>query len=99
MWVPNVLVSKSGNCCHFWAVLGPDKGTYIHDDHTKGGGGFLEISHVCKDFIVFEQLIYCSFLQTVGVGIKKLAIFCRCHKWMTPNYNDYNDHDNDQEQE
>ena len=51
--------------------------------------GFLTISQVFADSIVFEQLIYCSFLQTVRVGVKKnWSFFCGCHKWMTPHLND-----------
>ena len=37
--------------------------------------------------IVFKQQIYCSFLRKtgVGVGVKKLVIFCRCHNCMITN--------------
>ena len=37
--------------------------------------GFLTTSQVFADSIVFEQLIYCSFLQTVRVGVKKIGHF------------------------
>ena len=61
------------------------KGLYIYDDYSIGGWRFLKICHVFAGSIVFEQLIYGSFLHAVVVGVKKLVIFCGCHKWMTPN--------------
>ena len=58
---------------------------------TKGGWGILEMCfcQVFANSIVFEQLIYCSFWQTMGVGVKKLVIFCGCHKQMTLNISDW----------
>ena len=46
---------------------------------------------VCR-FYFFEIEIYCSFLRMVGIErvIKKIIIFCRCHKWMTPYLPDIN---------
>ena len=45
-----------------------------------GGGGLLEICHMFVHSIVFEQLIYSSFLQTAEVRVRKLMIFMGCHK-------------------
>ena len=52
------------------------KGPYIYDVHTEGGWGSLEICHAFANS--------CSFFQMVGEGVKKLVIFCGCHKQMTP---------------
>ena len=65
-----------------------NKGLYSYDDHRIGGGQALKICHVFADSIVFEQLTYCSFLPTAGVGVKKFVLVCVCHKWMTPNLSD-----------
>ena len=46
----------------------------------EGGGGLLEICHMFVHSIVFEQLIYSSFLQTAEVRVRKLMIFMGCHK-------------------
>ena len=40
------------------------------------------------DSIVFEQLIYCSFLQTEVGGEKYWSFLCGCHKWRTSNLSD-----------
>ena len=60
------------------------KGLYIYDNHRIGRGQVLKMCHVFADSIVFEQF-YCSFFQAVEAGVKKLIIFCGCHKWMTRN--------------
>ena len=41
-----------------------------------------------SDSTVFEQLIYCSFLQTGGGGEKYWSFLCGCHKWGTSNLSD-----------
>ena len=51
------------------------KGLYIYDDHRIGEGQVLKICHVFGDSFVFEQLMHCSFLQTVGAGVKKWSFF------------------------
>ena len=56
-------------------LLSYKKGPYIHDIHTEGGWGSLEICHVFADSIVLKQQIYCSFLQMVGVGGSKIWSF------------------------
>ena len=58
-----------------WGKSDLSKGLYIYDDHRIGGGQVLKICHVFADYIVFEQLIYCSFLQAVGAGMKNWSFF------------------------
>ena len=59
-------LGKSNLSRNKWEKSDLSKETYIYDDDTKGGWGILEICHVFADSIIFEQLIYCSFLKTVG---------------------------------
>ena len=58
-----------------WETSDLSKGIYIYGDHKKSEWGVVEICHVFADSIVFKQLIYCSFLQTVGKECKKLSFF------------------------
>ena len=50
--------------------------TFIYDDHKRGGWeGVREICPVSTNSAVFEHLIYCSFLQRMGVGGQNISHF------------------------
>ena len=82
----SVYIGKSDLSQNKWEKSDLSKGIYIYDDQTKDrlgggwGGGLLEICHMFVHSIVFEQLIYSSFLQTAEVRVRKLMIFMGCHK-------------------
>ena len=50
------------------------KGLYIYDDHSIDRWGVLKF-FMFSDSIVFEQLIFCSSLQTLGVEVKNWSYF------------------------
>ena len=44
------------------------KKPYIYNVPMEGGWEDLKICHMSADSFVFKQEIYCSFLETEGVG-------------------------------
>ena len=61
--------------------VGSEYGRIHLDYHTNSGWEFIQICRVFSDSIAFEKLMYCSFLQTVEVGVKIWSSFADIMNW------------------